>query len=271
MPQVTCETCGAVFHRKPCEIYARVFCNVTCKQAAYKSDKLELQCAVCDKTFYRYACQLTKSKEVFCSKKCFHLRTGGDKIVHCVICGKELRRKPSFANRVDAPCCSMACAGTWRSQTFRGEKGTAWNGGKIEVQCATCSKPMLRFPSHTQYGHVFCGKQCYAAWMSIHVTGENHPTWKGGHIDYYGPNWEAQRRHARERDNHRCCLCGISEKKLRRNLDVHHIIPFRTFGYITGENENYREANELSNLVSLCTSCHKRAEWGYLSVQMMLC
>lgn len=233
-------------------------------------DKLELHCTVCDKVFYRYACQLTKSKEVFCSKKCFHIRTGETKKVSCVICGKELQRKVSHASRVQAPCCSMECMGKWRSQTFTGEKGTGWKGGKVEVQCAFCSKTLLRFPCLTQYENVFCGMQCHAGWMSIHATGENSSVWKGGHIDYYGPNWEAQRRLARERDKYRCCLCGISQKKLRRNLDVHHIIPFRTFGYIAGENENYREANELSNLVSLCTSCHKRAEWGYLSVQMRL-
>jgi DEAD/DEAH box helicase domain-containing protein len=34
---------------------------------------------------------------------------------------------------------------------------------------------------------------------------------------------------------------------------VHHKIPFRTFA-------SYQQANQLSNLVTLCPSCHRRAE-----------
>jgi DEAD/DEAH box helicase domain-containing protein len=45
-----------------------------------------------------------------------------------------------------------------------------------------------------------------------------------------------------------------------RQHDVHHIIPFRTFGYIPGVNENYRLANALENLLTLCAACHQRVE-----------
>jgi predicted HNH restriction endonuclease len=38
-------------------------------------------------------------------------------------------------------------------------------------------------------------------------------------------------------------------------LDVHHILPIRYF-----EEENYKEANKLSNLISLCEVCHTTAE-----------
>ncbi|MDT8305449.1 MAG: DUF1998 domain-containing protein, partial [Anaerolineae bacterium] len=38
--------------------------------------------------------------------------------------------------------------------------------------------------------------------------------------------------------------------------------PFREFGYLPGRNENYRQANRLSNLVTLCAACHRRAEEG---------
>jgi DEAD/DEAH box helicase domain-containing protein len=41
---------------------------------------------------------------------------------------------------------------------------------------------------------------------------------------------------------------------------VHHIRPFREFGYIPGENENYLLANALDNLITLCPTCHHRAE-----------
>jgi DEAD/DEAH box helicase domain-containing protein len=75
----------------------------------------------------------------------------------------------------------------------------------------------------------------------------------------YGPNWQQQRNLARERDGYRCVVCGKPESALRQH-DVHHKIPFRKFGYINGENENYKQANQLDNLMTVCTDCHARVE-----------
>jgi len=72
----------------------------------------------------------------------------------------------------------------------------------------------------------------------------------------YGPNWAAQRNQVRARDGYRCQMCGAPETD--RAHDVHHKIPFRTFA-------SYVQANQLSNLVTLCRSCHGRAE---LAVRM---
>jgi DEAD/DEAH box helicase domain-containing protein len=74
-----------------------------------------------------------------------------------------------------------------------------------------------------------------------------------------GPNWEEQRNRARARDGHRCRHCGAPERPGRAH-HVHHIQPFRTFGYVRGKNDQYLEANRLENLVTLCTSCHRRVE-----------
>jgi DEAD/DEAH box helicase domain-containing protein len=74
-----------------------------------------------------------------------------------------------------------------------------------------------------------------------------------------GPNWEQQRQRARARDGFRCRHCGAPERP-QRTHDVHHIQPFRTFGYVRGKNDSYLEANRLENLVTLCTSCHRRVE-----------
>ncbi|HBY96864.1 MAG TPA: hypothetical protein DEP84_23440, partial [Chloroflexi bacterium] len=93
-----------------------------------------------------------------------------------------------------------------------------------------------------------------AYWLTLPVTvGEAEP-------HDYGPNWPQQRLRARGRDHFRCQVCGTSEEVLGRELDVHHIRPFREFGYKPGENEAYCQANALDNLVSLCPSCHHRSE-----------
>ncbi|MGD8620476.1 MAG: DEAD/DEAH box helicase [Anaerolineales bacterium] len=75
----------------------------------------------------------------------------------------------------------------------------------------------------------------------------------------YGPSWPKARQAARARDGFICRQCGAPEKEGRAH-DVHHLKPFRSFGYVVGENRNDRIANDLDNLVTLCPSCHQRAE-----------
>jgi len=75
--------------------------------------------------------------------------------------------------------------------------------------------------------------------------------WRSDAIEDYGPNWPEQRRRALERDGYRCQRCGAPHDP-RRPLQVHHIRPFRTFGYVPGENTAYLEANRLENLITLC-------------------
>jgi len=75
----------------------------------------------------------------------------------------------------------------------------------------------------------------------------------------YGPSWARAREAARARDGYRCRQCGAPERAGKAH-HVHHIQPFRTFGYVPGENRKDREANQLENLVTLCPTCHMRAE-----------
>jgi DEAD/DEAH box helicase domain-containing protein len=75
----------------------------------------------------------------------------------------------------------------------------------------------------------------------------------------YGPSWPAARKAARARDSYRCRQCGAPQREEREH-DVHHVRPFREFGFIPGENHNDRLANDLENLITLCPSCHHRAE-----------
>ena len=75
----------------------------------------------------------------------------------------------------------------------------------------------------------------------------------------YGPAWEKIREEILMRDGHRCRKCGAGEPP-DRSHDVHHIRPFREFGYVRGGNRNDRLANAPENLITLCRACHHRAE-----------
>lgn len=75
----------------------------------------------------------------------------------------------------------------------------------------------------------------------------------------YGPDWPPQRAATLARDGYRCRHCGMPERQ-GHPLEVHHIVPFATFGYVPGVNDLYRLANRLENLITLCPACHRRAE-----------
>lgn len=82
----------------------------------------------------------------------------------------------------------------------------------------------------------------------------------------YGPNWTQQRRLALERDNQQCRNCGASARP-GQGLHVHHVRPFREFVWdwppdLPRDETFYARANHVHNLVTLCPSCHRRAEAG---------
>ncbi|MBS1252166.1 MAG: putative ATP-dependent RNA helicase YfmL [Anaerolineales bacterium] len=83
--------------------------------------------------------------------------------------------------------------------------------------------------------------------------------WQFDPVGYRGPNWQQQRDAARKRDGYVCRHCDAPERPDRQH-DIHHLQPFRDFGYVAGENERYRAANQLDNLITLCRACHRKAE-----------
>lgn len=119
------------------------------------------------------------------------------------------------------------------------------------VPCANCGKIIEVWKCRLEkYSFVTCSNKCRVEYIrkSGIVAGENNKRWKGGDIQHYrGPNWHKQRKLARERDNHICKYCGTKENG--RMHSVHHIIPFSEF-------DDYKEANKLENLITLCQPCH---------------
>ncbi len=114
----------------------------------------------------------------------------------------------------------------------------------------------------------------YWLWLSDDVLDKLKEVGISFEPNDYGPNWETQRNAARERDQYRCRECGIAESPplprgrgvrgegevQNKQHHVHHLRPFREFGYARGENENYLQANDLDNLITVCPSCHAKIE-----------
>lgn len=175
-------------------------------------------------------------------------------IVWCNNCGKELKRYPSQIEPHNF--CDHNCHDKWQ----RGKSNLKNSKPKIIKNCMFCGRVFNVTPSRKDAR--FCSLQCrnkhYSGIVTGFLSGEKHWNWKGGYEPYYGPNWESQRKRALERDNYHCRICGSNNR-----LAVHHIIPFREFGLL-----RYKEANQLSNLVTLCNSHHSRMEVNECEVQI---
>jgi DEAD/DEAH box helicase domain-containing protein len=113
-------------------------------------------------------------------------------------------------------------------------------------------------------------------WLSLSEETISHlretGNWSSDPNDY-GPDWTKIRERVRARDGFCCQMCGLAEGA--RQHDVHHKIPFRNFvrspkspdlGLRSRETSEsvsasvFAHAHHLDNLVTLCPSCHRKAE-----------
>ena len=127
---------------------------------------------------------------------------------------------------------------------------------EVGVRCKQCGKSFKQPRWYAEKGVrlQFCSRSCRGAWETAHLEVDEPFHLKlEGRPEHRGGNWKTQAKRARERDGFRCQACGVSEEDLGRQLDVHHKVPFRLF-------DSVAEANRLSNLVSVCPSCHKKLE-----------
>ena len=80
------------------------------------------------------------------------------------------------------------------------------------------------------------------------MPGDKNPNWQGGVSRLpYPPDWtETLKESIRQRDGHKCCLCGTEQAGADgRTFAVHHI--------------DYDKENlDPSNLITLCTVCHSK-------------
>lgn len=208
------------------------------------SNKAAVSCNRCGKVMYLAPWQVARSDVHYCSKACHNPPT----TIRCEHCGKEKRVPPSAIKEHNF--CSRKCCRAW--QQTQGITGVPW--ARVVVACDICGKQFER-ERNAVGGRNYCGKECFYRAHRANMAGDKNPAWRGGYDPYYGPNWDRQARRARERDGHRCQRCGVDESALHCSLHVHHIKPLRAF------QRDFRRANSLENLVSLCPSCHKHLEW----------
>lgn len=131
--------------------------------------------------------------------------------------------------------------------------------GRVTLNCEICgSQKSVKHSKKDSWR--FCSRECTAEWMIEEYSGEGNPNYVHGKEFDTGPNWPQQSTRAKERDDYICQRCGEDLIDEQKRANAHHMIPYVDF-------DDYRVANQLVNLLTLCNSCHGYVEFGSESVQ----
>lgn len=245
---VDCPSCGRVFET---DHGMKVHHAQTHDESLAKKERA---CENCGNAFEEFQSRIDRGKGRYCSVECRH---DDDRVeVTCYHCGDTVKKPEHRVGRYENEYCSKECHRDYRRTG--GPAAPGWEGGKeVTKECANCGVDVTRTQSQFE-DRVFCSSECFGE----AIAGKDHPFWSGGVASWYGETWKKQREKALERDGYVCQSCGISENEYRskvgRGLDVHHIIPLGAFE--SGSSIDYKAANRVSNLVSLCLPCHSKWE-----------
>jgi len=122
--------------------------------------------------------------------------------------------------------CSIKCRAQYQRMTLP------------KVVCEKCNKEFSVYPSRFKQGTPrYCSQEC----------ANNKKKWEKEQFKRLKtPSWIETRKQVLKRDGRKCASCGSTEK-----LIVHHIVR-----WIFTKNDS------LSNLITLCRSCHTAIEWN---------
>lgn len=216
------------------------------------------------------------AENVFCNRDCYdeHRR----KIKYtvkalCLNCNTEITNDTTGSN--NPKYCSWSC------RTEHKKPPTYTRVCKV-CHIEFCSIKYAKGKVVKEYYRTTCSEECRIQDIKTNsdrkekiskaFTGSNHPNWLGGSSylnfgGFRGSNWKRIRKQVIERDGFKCVHCGIEQEehklKYKCDFNVNHKVPFHQFG---GKTEH---ANRLSNLETLCKSCHTKADWKYRKENQM--
>jgi len=282
---LTCEICGKAFEVGNHFAHQR-FCSLQCAGIARRT-RVSRKCEQCGKDFEIEIGKIKKGFGKYCSHICQGVAHTVSTKSDCEYCGETIVRTPSQIKRGVKKYCNDKCRQaaarstrvdcicqhcgktfwTWPALIKQGRKycsrecSSAGQLNRVQCKCKQCGREFEAFPAEIKKGGgKYCSPECYA----IGNRGAKNINWRGGHTHYRGENWGQQRKLAYERDGGNCQRCHRKRLKGERKFHVHHITPARKF------NGDYIAANDLSNLVTLCPQCHKKAENGSVTIPVHL-
>jgi|SRR5690625_860686 len=214
--------------------------------------KTNCECHYCGKKIYKRPSQLKKYKKQFCNNECASKSRKVTETRPCVVCGKNVSRKPSeFIGNV---YCSRKCYHASNKSNYTGETS------KIDVTCSYCGEVFKRYPSQVKdKKYTYCDMDCKDKHNGELFRGVNHHRWNPDLTEAERIERRKNQEYIRwrgsvyKRDDYTCRCCGDNKGG---NLVAHHIYNF-------SEHENLR--HDINNGMTLCETCHKdfHDEYGY--------
>lgn len=214
---------------------------------------MERTCEICGRGFNAPPARIRQGYGRFCSRPCYHksrlgfvatkgprgpnrkIRPRGPNLklrrrvpLTCEACGVTFECRPCEVGR--KRFCSKACM----YQAMRNQE---------TVACVWCGQPVTAPRSRIARKRigVFCSLGCKGEWTSQYQRGAAHPMWKGGLTPFVYPReFHQVRNFIILRDNNQCQVCGSTKPYMA----VHHI-------------DEDTQNNALSNLVTVCPTCHR--------------
>lgn len=240
--------CGLTFkvpHRAPNRIYKRGH-----GQRTDQPNFLDAICANCQQPI-RIHPSRKRFQHNFCSRTCSSTHNANRALIEftCEWCKKSFMQVKSRKQGKRIFCSSECFYRAYKHQP----------DSKVSVPCSYCGIILEIHPSSKKRNkHFYCSKDC----RRLHIIGINNPAYTSGNgrPSKYGVNWKSQRRLALRRDDFKCQYCNKQPER-RNHLHVHHVVPFYKF------DGDWKTANALSNLITLCITCHRKAELGRISIQ----
>lgn len=229
LPNRECDECGTEFY---CE-YDRKYCSEECRQESISFDGMA-------NPNYR----------------------GGQETTECNFCDREFEYYPSVKEGKYCPKCVEE--ESWRDPPVStGSDHPRWSGGRVEAECVICGTSTRRYPSEMTGDVVVCSGSVstkvaigclYWVWSS-----QLEGWWERS----VRQRVERSEKKALERDGYECVVCSKTKAEIGRNPDVHHIVPVRVFAQAADKTKE--DAHTLDNVVTLCVSCHRKADFGRIS------
>lgn len=140
----------------------------------------------------------------------------------CAKCGVEVWVKPSKAARCKTHFCNASCRSVWFSENTRGEAGSNWKGGKVDVACGHCGTQFLALRAEFNRGRAkFCSRTCHHS----ESGGDKSSHWKGGikaqrtrHYEKHKNELAFRLRRRLSRAMRRCLISGKGGRTLKSML-----------------------------------------------------
>jgi len=236
MPIMACEYCGKTFHLKPSAVKRGrgKFCSIRCKNLSQTLP--QNNCIDCGVNIGRRSIRCRSCAQ---AERWINGNLGCD----------EVRAKRSAALRNPTPeyraLRSRISKKLWQDPGFRKKQIEYKTSPAWKSKISRLSKKWWKDNNYRgrQLKHLRNPK--FRRYMQCLHSGANSHLWRGGisenpYDERFTRSLKAQ---IRERDDHRCKLCGCLEHGQAH--DVHHI--------------DYDKTNSVpDNLITLCVPCHRR-------------